>query len=267
MPLSTFGWLQSSLSNPRTFQYAAITSGLCCPAFFFAGFIAAGFIPPIKPSLSAEETAQHYHNHEAGVRVGASLILLSGMFYLPYTALVTTQIERIPHVPQGVGFLQLGSGAASIFTFMVPALILAVIGYRVDRDATMTQMMNDAFWIFAVMPFPSFITQNWAFAYAIFCDHRSRPLFPRYVGIVNVIAPLIFSPALGMHCVKSGVIAWNGAITFWLPAVCFGLQFGIDAFSLFNAIKIEDYELEDLTSTRVGLKESLPGVSNRLSGG
>ncbi|PMD33519.1 hypothetical protein L207DRAFT_386859, partial [Hyaloscypha variabilis F] len=221
------------------FQYTAIISGLCCPTFFFAGFIAAGFIPPIKPSLSAEQTAQHYRNHEAGVRVGASLILLSGMFYLPYTALITSQMERIPRVPRGVSFLQLGSGAASIFTFMVPAMILAVIGYRVDRDANMTQMMNDAFWIFAVMPFPSFITQNWAFAYAILCDDRSRPLFPRYVGVVNVIAPLVFSPALGLHCVKSGVLAWNGALTFWLPAVCFGLQFGVDAFSLFNAVKIE----------------------------
>jgi hypothetical protein len=160
MPLSIFDWAQSSLSNSRTFQYTAIISGLCCPTFFFAGFIAAGFIPPIKPSLSAEQTAQHYRNHEAGVRVGASLILLSGMFYLPYTALITSQMERIPRVPRGVSFLQLGSGAASIFTFMVPAMILAVIGYRVDRDANMTQMMNDAFWIFAVMPFPSFITQN-----------------------------------------------------------------------------------------------------------
>ncbi|KAN0119183.1 hypothetical protein V8E51_001391 [Hyaloscypha variabilis] len=266
MPLSIFDWAQSSLSNSRTFQYTAIISGLCCPTFFFAGFIAAGFIPPIKPSLSAEQTAQHYRNHEAGVRVGASLILLSGMFYLPYTALITSQMERIPRVPRGVSFLQLGSGAASIFTFMVPAMILAVIGYRVDRDANMTQMMNDAFWIFAVMPFPSFITQNWAFAYAILCDDRSRPLFPRYVGVVNVIAPLVFSPALGLHCVKSGVLAWNGALTFWLPAVCFGLQFGVDAFSLFNAVKIEDYDIGDVTSTRVELKNSLPAVSKSSSG-
>jgi hypothetical protein len=130
----------------------------------------------------------------------------------------------------------------------------------------MTQMMNDAFWIFAVMPFPSFITQNWAFAYAILCDDRSRPLFPRYVGVVNVIAPLSFSPALGLHCVKSGVIAWNGALTFWLPAVCFGLQFGVDAFSLFNAVKIEDYDIGDVTSTRVELKNSLPAVSQSSSG-
>lgn len=215
----------------------------------------------MKPSLSAEETAQHYRNHEAGVRVGASLILLSGMFYLPYTALITAQMERIPRVPRGVSFLQLGSGAASIFTFMVPAMILAVIAYRLDRDVNMTQMMSDAFWIFAVMPFPSFITQNWAFAYAILCDYRSRPLFPRYVGVVNVIAPLMFSPALGLHCVKSGVIAWNGALTFWLPAVCFGLQFGVDAFSLFNAVKIEDSELGGLPSARIESGDSSPTVS------
>jgi hypothetical protein len=266
MTLSIFDRAQSSLSNPRTFQYAAIISGICCPAFFFAGFIAAGFIPPLKPSLSAEQTAQHYRNHEAGVRVGASLLLLSGMFYLPYTALITSQMERIPHVPRGVSFLQLGSGAAGIFTFMVPAMILAVTGYRVDRDANMTQILNDAFWVFAVMPFPTFIAQNWAFSYAIFCDDRSRPLFPRYVGVVNVIAPLVFAPALGLHAVKSGPIAWNGALTFWLPAVCFGLQFGVDAFSLFKAVKIEDYDLGNVTSNRVELKDSLPVASRTSSG-
>jgi hypothetical protein len=266
MSPSIFVRAQNTLSKPHSFQYAAIISGLCCPAFFFAGFIATGFIPPLSPSLSAEETAQHYQNHEAGVRVGASLILLSGMFYLPYTALITSQMERIPRVPPGVHFLQLGSGAASVFTFMVPAMILAVIGYRVDRDANTTQMLNDAFWIFAVMPFPSFITQNWAFAYAILCDDRPRPLFPRYVGVINIFAPLTFSPALGLHCVKSGVIAWNGALTFWFPAVCFGLQFGVDSFSLFKAVRTTDHELGDLSSTDVDLKDSSPAISKGSSG-
>jgi len=251
MTPSIFDRAQSSLSNPRTFQYAAIISGLCSPTFLFAGFIAAGFIPPLKPSLSAEQTSQHYRNHETGVRVGAILILLSGMFYLPYTALITSQIERIPHVPRGVSSLQLGSGAAGIFTFMVPAMILAVIGYRVDRDANMTQMMNDTFWVFAVMPFPTFSAQNWAFAYAILCDDRLKPLFPRYVGVVNVIVPLVYPPALGLHCVKSGVIAWNGALGFWLPAVCFSLLLGVDAFSLFKAVKIEDYDLGNVISAGV----------------
>lgn len=258
---------QALLSKPRTFQYASIISGLCCPTFFFVGFIAAGFIPPIRPWISAEATAHHYQSHEAGIRAGACLILLAGMFYLPYTALITSQIERIPNVPRGVSSLQLSSGAAGILGFTMPALILAVAGYRVDRDPKLTQMLNDTFWFFAIMPFPTFITQNWAFAYAILCDNRPRPLFPRYVAIVNIITPLTFSPALGMHCVKSGVVSWNGALTFWLPAVCFGVQFGIDSFSLFKAVKTENSELGAVTITDVDLKDLPPTTTKGSLGG
>jgi hypothetical protein len=263
MLASFFDAARSRLSKPRTFQYACIASGICCSTFFFCGFIAAGFIPPIKPQISAEETAQHYVNHEAGIRVGACLLLFSGMFYIPYSTLISSQIERIPNVPRGLSYLQLASGAAGILGFLLPGLVLAIAGYRPNRDADMTQMLNDAFWIVTILPFTTFITQNWAFAYAIFCDPRPRPLFPRYVGVINVIIPMTFLPQLGVHCVHSGVLSWNGAIGFWIPAVMFGMQFSIDCQCLFKAIRREDLDLEDLPGTSVesGARSILQPIS------
>ncbi|KAH8807538.1 hypothetical protein F5884DRAFT_880682, partial [Xylogone sp. PMI_703] len=169
-------------------------------------------------------------------------MIFSGMFYLPYTVLMSIQMDRIPGIPRGLSLLQVASGAASIFTFSLPAMVLALAAYRPERPAEMTQLLNDMFWLFAIMPWPTFVTQNWAFACAILLDTRPQPLLPKYMALLNVIAPISFAPSLGLHFVKSGVVAWNGGLGFWTPGVAFSIQFLLDAYCLYRAIGRDDVE-------------------------
>ncbi|RFU34092.1 hypothetical protein B7463_g2240, partial [Scytalidium lignicola] len=241
----------------RRFYYACLVCGLLCPSFFFGAFIAADFIPPIKPWWSAERTAEHYQNHTIGIRVGAALMIFSGMFYLPYTVLISTQMNRIPWLPRGVSLLQAASGAASVFAFSLPAMVLAIAAYRPERSPEMTQMLNDMFWIFAVMPWPTFLSQNWAFAYAILVDTRAKPLFPKYMSMINMVVPLLLAPSLGLHFVKSGVVSWNGALGFWVPGVAFSIQFLLDICCLFRAIQTEDIDQDRLPVDQEQVKVAL----------
>ncbi|KAH7118453.1 hypothetical protein EDB81DRAFT_667660, partial [Dactylonectria macrodidyma] len=138
-----------------------------------------------------------------------------------------------------VSALQLASGAAGIFTYIMPGMILAVTNYRLDRPAEITQVMNELFWITALMPWPTFMAQNFAFVFAILIDTRPIPLFPKPIAIVNILFPIIFIPGIAMHTVYTGPLAWNGAMTFWVAGLTFGLQLIVDSICLMRAISTE----------------------------
>ncbi|KAH6871217.1 membrane protein [Thelonectria olida] len=207
---------RSPMLSPRNFQYACAISGILCSLTFLLGFVASGFLPPTKPSWSAERTVQHYRDHEKGIQGGSALLVISGMFYLPLTAAISAQMRRIPNLHYVVSTLQLASGAAGIFTFMMPGMILAVANYSLDRPVEITKALNELFWITALMPWPTFMAQNFAFAYAIIIDSRPTPLFPKPIALLNIVVPVLFVPGIAIHCVKTGPLAWNGGWTFWL---------------------------------------------------
>lgn len=227
-------------------QYYCASCGVICSLMFLLAFVAADFIAPIKPWWDAQRTAEHYQQHTTRVQAGAAVLIVSGMFYLPYSAVISYQMKRIPNLHYLVHQLQLASAAAGIWTFMLPGIILAATVYRPYRNVEITQMFNDFFWICAFAPWPTFIAQNFAFAYAIVWDSRKNPLFPKELAIVNVITPILFTPAIGIHTTYTGPCAYNGAMTFWVPGVTFCLQLVVDAWFLFTSIRQEARELDEL---------------------
>lgn len=226
--------------HQMTFQRVCAWSGMVCVALFFAAFVFAGFVPPLKPHDSALEIATHYQDHTTAIRIGGAVMLLSGMFYAAFTAVISGQMRRIPGIHPTAIYVQLAAGAFACLTFLVPAMLLEVVAFRPDRDPETTQALNDMFWIFLIMPWPPFMAQNYAFAYAIFTDPRERPLFPRWLGYVNVWCPLIFSPAILLPFFKSGPFSWAGIFVIWIPAFVFIAQFIANVSMLLRAINDEE---------------------------
>lgn len=90
------------------------------------------------------------------------------------------------------------------------------------------------------MPWPTFMVQNFAFVYAIMLDSRPKPLFPKWLIPVNVIMPILFAFATGVHTHMSGALAWNGVITFYIVGFSFVVQLIIDAICLFLSARDEE---------------------------
>lgn len=84
------------------------------------------------------------------------------------------------------------------------------------------------------------MVQNFAFAYAIIVDTRKKPLFPKELAIINILMPIIFSLATGMHTVYSGPFAWNGVITFYFIGFTFLVQVCADSVFLALAAREEE---------------------------
>jgi hypothetical protein len=96
------------------------------------------------------------------------------------------------------------------------------------------------------MPWPTFMVQNFAFVYAIIIDSRKKPLFPKELAIVNIIMPIIFAFATGVHTHFGGPFAYNGVFTFYIVGFSFVVQLCVDAVYLALAARREgrDAELE-----------------------
>ncbi|BBY25819.1 hypothetical protein [Mycobacterium stomatepiae] len=225
----------SGFGAQRTFQRACAFSGIICPLLFFGGLMLSGFLPPLRPGASAIEIAAHYQQHATGIRFGAALILLASMFYIAYSGAIYGQIRRIPGAGHTAAGVALAGGAVASVTFMIPPMLWAVTAFRPERAAETTQALNDMAWFIVVMPWAPFMAQNFAFAFAILTDSQRRPLFPRWLGYLNIWATLVYTPAIVLQFFKDGPFAWNGVFVFWLPAVVFGIQFVANTVWLLKA--------------------------------
>jgi hypothetical protein len=227
------------MNAQATFQRICAYSGIVCVLLFFGGFVAAGFLPPLSPGMSAAQVAAHYQTHTAGIRLGAGLIFLSSGFYVWFTAVISGQMRRIPGVHPTVINAQLAGGAFGCLTFLVPALLFAVTAFRPDRPPDATLLLNDMSWIILVMPWIPFMAQYFAFAFAILSDPGPRPVFPRSLAYFNIWTELMFTPAIILPFFKSGPFAWNGVFVFWVPATAFTALFIVNTTCLIKAINSE----------------------------
>jgi hypothetical protein len=226
------------------FQRVCAWSGVICVVLFFGAFVAADFIPPLSPDLDAAETARHYQEHTLGVRFGACLMLLSPMFYVAYTSVVSSQMRRIPGLNRVVTYLQLAAGSFACLTFLVPAMLFLVTAFRAERPVEDTQLLSDLSWLLLVIAWQPFMPQMIAFAYAILTDRRPRPLFPRWLAYLNLWIAFMFTPATCLAFFKTGPLAWNGVFGFWIPAAVFIIMFAANTAMLLRAIASDDRDTD-----------------------
>jgi len=219
-----------------TFQRACAWSGIACVVLFFAAFFIAGFVPPLGPHESARQIAAFYSSHATRVRIGGCVMLLSSMFYAAYTAVMSGQMRRTSRCHPTATLLQLGAGSVACVTFMVPAMLFIVASFRPGRSPEITQLVNDMAWVMVVIPWAPFMAQNYAFAYAILSDRREPSVFPRWLGYLNIWAPIVYSPAILLPFFKVGAFDWRGMFVFWIPGVVFTVQFVANSLCLLRAI-------------------------------
>ncbi|KAH7142227.1 hypothetical protein EDB81DRAFT_653997 [Dactylonectria macrodidyma] len=231
---------RSRLLGAKNFQYiCGPICGILSSTLFLVSLAVAGLLPPVRANQTAEDVQQFWIARESRARWGAAIMMISATFYLPYTASVSAQLRRIPNLPYLATSMQLASGAAGIFTFITPAQVLALIAFRLERSAESTQTLTDLFFFFLMMPWPTFIVQDWIWAYAMLIDEQKKPIFPRFMAIFNIIVSGLYLCTLGMHATKSGAVAYHGGLSFWYVGIAFVLQIILDSVCLFFAIRTD----------------------------
>tara|TARA_B110000503_G_scaffold135852_1_gene217146 strand:- start:414 stop:1118 length:705 start_codon:yes stop_codon:yes gene_type:complete len=202
-------------------QRFCIYAGLIFAPLICAGLMIAGFFVPPLPSMDANAVAAMFAEDRTGIRIGILITTLAAPFLAFYNAALSHQIRRIAGGLTPLATAQTIAGACLLLEFIFPQMLWQAAAYRTDRAPEIVQVLNDVAWLCYVGVDGTAIVQMLVVALAILQDKRSEPLIPRWCGYLSLWSALgIFG---GSFCVfvKSGPLAWNGIISWWLLVTAF----------------------------------------------
>ncbi len=201
----------AELAISRRIQQACIWAGPAMGVLFVVGFTVAGFFPPPSPNKSSAEVAAMIDAHRTAIRIGIVICLASCPLLMPFLASFTIQMKRIEGVRPIMAYTQLALGALATIEFVIPYVFMLASTYRADQNPDVTRALYDLGWFFFLGVISTFVLQLVLFGVAVLIDRRTAPIFPRWLGYVNIWLAITFTPASFLVFFKTGPLAWNGA--------------------------------------------------------
>jgi len=219
-------------------QRAMVWCGMGLIVLTFSGFLIARLLPvPPGANLTADEITEFYSTHPTTTRLGLLLATIGLGLLGPLVAVITTQLQRIPGVPTVLANLQQIGGIGVLIVVTLPLIVLNVAAFRTDRDPQSIQALNDLGWLLLITPIILFVLQEIPIAVAILLDRSAQPVFPRWVGYLNLWVPLTFVPAFLPYFFKSGPFSWQGILVFYLGLLSFGVWVIAMMWALLRALR------------------------------
>ncbi|KAJ5766158.1 uncharacterized protein N7511_003774 [Penicillium nucicola] len=231
--------LGSGLTNKRWLSCLSIC-GCLSAVFLIIGLAASRNIPPTRPWWDAETVKTHYLTYHKGTQAASIFLFVSGALFLPYSTAITSQIRLIPDLNPAIADLQLASATAGVWFWMISAIFMSLLSFR-DYSAELIQFLNDAMWMSLLLNWPIFWVQFWTIAWAIFADRSADPVFPKIMGWVNLVAPVVLALGSGVHMHHTGPFAWNGGLVFWPTLVVFGVEMNCSCWFILQNVRRNRY--------------------------
>jgi hypothetical protein len=224
-------------ANVRTQLMALWITAVSMAILLIAYAVFPAFWPPMSPALSADEVAAFYRDNTAWIRFSMVTSNLCGIMLLPLFCVITVQIKRMAAQSQAFAYCYLMATVSGATIFALSAIFFATAAYRPERDADIMLVLNDLGWIIFVAPVGMALIQNLMLALAIYFDDRSRPVYPRWLAHLAIVVVLAMAPAAFSVTVHSGPLAWNGAISFWLRNIAFGVFLVVLLVTTWRAVR------------------------------
>ena len=142
-----------------------------------AFFLFPGFMPPMSPTMSAEQVAAFYRENPSGVRYSMILFNWFGASLIPILTLIVMQIRRMAHRTPIFSYAMLGCVAGGPTLFLIANVCWLLGAFRPERSPELTQLLNDFAWITFTILVPFLIGQSVILALAIYFDDPAHPVF------------------------------------------------------------------------------------------
>lgn len=180
----------------------------------------AQLTPPPSPLITAAEVAAQIRQNAAGIEAGMFLVNIGVALSIALVVGISIEMRRIeaPGAPV-LSYIQLMTGTAASLFLMLPAMILSVAAFRPERPAETMLLFHDLATFCTFMPFSVATLEAWVIAAAILHDRSPAPVFPRWLGWYSFLAGLSYVPMGLLGLFKSGVLASNGLLGWWVPTI------------------------------------------------
>lgn len=219
----------------RAFVLSAWSGPLMTLGFFVGLMLLAHFIPPPSPAADADQIAQMFRDNTTGIRIGLFISMLATGLLCPFYAAITIQMVRIERGWSVLSVTQAVAGACSVLEIVLPMMIWQTAAFRPERTPETTQAINDLAWLPFLGLTTTVIIQNVVLAVAILRDRRPTPLLPRWYGYLNLLVGAGILPAGFIVFFKTGPLAWDGLLAWWVPVADFFLWIILTAVLLTRA--------------------------------
>jgi hypothetical protein len=195
-------------------------------------------VPPPAPGASAQAIASFYEHHASRIHIGLAVALFGSALCYPWAAVISVQLKRVEGRWSPLTYTQLASGMTLGVFFAIPLFTLGAASYRPEASPDITRAFNDLGWLTLVGVVSPAVVQclSIAIAIAILRDPREKPELPRWVGHFNVGVAVVFCGGGLDLCFRTGPLAWNGALAFYIPLVVFSIWFAVLTKVLLDAI-------------------------------
>ncbi|OBC01072.1 hypothetical protein A5784_02345 [Mycobacterium sp. 852013-50091_SCH5140682] len=209
---------------------------------FFAGVLLAaliafpGFWPPMSPNLSAEQVAEFYRHNEAMIRFSMITVNLCAIMLIPFFMVVVVQMKRMATPSHVLAYCYLAAAANGATLLAIADIFWLVAAFRPERNPQLTQLLNDLAWLIFVAPVGMVVVANLCLALAVWLDARAQPVFPRWVAPFSLVTAAAMAPAACAVVFRTGPLAWDGAISFWLRNTAFVVYIAVMFVVLRSAI-------------------------------
>jgi cytochrome c-type biogenesis protein CcmH/NrfF len=129
------------------------------------------------------------------------------------------------------------------------------------ENIEITHRFNDMAWMLFIGPVCTIFVQGMAITIAILSDKSEQPVLPRWLGWFNLWAQIIYLPGILIPYFKSGPLAWNGLLAFWIPVVVFTVWLCLITAMLLRAINEQERAATHESAARPAASTAMAGES------
>jgi hypothetical protein len=193
-----------------------------------------GFFPPMSPDMTADQVAKFYTDNTAMIRFSMITFNLCAIMLLPMFMVIVVQMKRMATQSHVFAYCFLTAAVSGATIFALADIFYLVAAFRPDRNPELVQLLNDMAWMIFIAPVGMVVAQLLLLGLAIYFDNGPNPVFARWVGHYAIATALVMAPAAGAAIFRTGPLAWDGAVSFWLRNAAFAL-FVVVMFFLLRA--------------------------------
>ncbi len=190
---------------------------------FFAGFLIAHLLPLPSPTENASQISTFYRSHTDLIRVGLVFAIFGATLLGPWVAMLSVMVKRIEGRLSPAAYCQLALGSLLILEFIIPLMILETAVFRPNRSPSEILLLSDVCWTLFVGVVSTAVVEVFFIGLTIRRDKSQNPIFPNWMSNFSFLVAAIFMSGTFVVFFKTGPLAWNGVLAWWVAVSAFGI--------------------------------------------
>ncbi|WP_293045101.1 hypothetical protein [Mycobacterium sp.] len=214
--------------------------------FLIGWVLLARMVPPPSPADDPEQIGRFFRDHLFGIRVGMVLSLFASALLLPWGGAICAQMLRVEGPRAPLAWAWAAAQGCVVIEFVYPCAFWLMAAFRPD-NASRVQTFDDLGWL----PFLGIVCtgmfQMVALAVITLRDQRAQPVYPRWFSYFQLWCALGVGLTFGVWIFKTGPLAWDGLIGFWIPVTVYFVWVVVTTIVTGRAINHDDVQCDGRT--------------------